>query len=342
MSMLRKAAGTAKMAALSLAASSALVLASYGAQHSQLQQTKIDMRQTWFGSRPVVTFGTAKGGLHDFQTGETTTGGVELKCTVDAVQQTDPKVKYAMYILNGLTDKGSWVQIGVIDLMGDGYVAKGNSNGEKKTDAEFGIFLQVYNGDVGSPMVLYQFPKPIKEHDRIQLKLRFKSKNGITASAKDLDSNESITIKVPSELGKGFTFAYGQDKLGSFTGYMTEVYETAGKHVPLRDVTYLSTENSPISVFSDSSVQIEQKYVGKGGYMVSAGIYSKFGSADIMELNGSVIGSFVKCSFMTGTAYSNIGYMIGDTKFTYSFGVPMPSSERRYKFVTGQVPDSGN
>ena len=342
MSMLRKAADTAKRAAVTLAASSALLFFSYGAQRSQLQQTKIDMRETWFGNRPVVTFGNMKGPIYDYQTSEATTGGMELKCTIDAVRQTDPKVKYAMYILNGLTDKGSWVQLGVIDLKGNGDVARGNGDKDGKTNAEFGVFLQVYNGGTGSPMALYQFPKPIKEHDRIQLKLRFESKNGITASARDIDSGESITIKVPGELGKGITFADGWNSRGNFTGYMTEAYETAGKHVPLRKVTYLSTKNSPISIFSDSYVQKEHKNYGKLGYMVLAGDYSKLSYADVRELNDSIIGSFAKCNFATGTAYSSIDYMIGDTKFTYSFGGPLLSGERRYKFVTGQVPDPRN
>ena len=338
-SMLRKAVDTAKRAALTLAASSALILSSYGARHGQIQQTRIDMRETWFGNRPVVTFGNMKGPVYDYQTGETTTGGTELECTVEAVRQTDPKVKYAMYILNGLTDKGSWVQLGVVDLKRDGDVAKGNSNEERKTDAEFGIFLQINNEDAYSPMVLYQFKKPIKEHDRIRLMLRFESKNRITASARDIDSNESMSINLPRKLGLGYTFVDGYNT-GRFTGYMTEAYVTAKKHMPLRKVTYLSTKNSPISIFSDSSTQTESRYEDKKGYMVSAGEYSELGLINARALNDSMVGSMLRVQFKTGTAYSTIDYMIGDTKFTYHFGGPMQSNKRRYRFVTGQVPDS--
>ena len=147
----------------------------------------------------------------------------QLDFNVTAIAQCDVNGYGPAYLVNGLTNRGYWYQVGLnwdwplqtgVYMPGFGFVSEGWAPG----------------GVAGAPTST-AFSGPVNQNDTVQLSLTF-SGGDVIASARDLNTSASASASYPANRANSFVGLQAQESRtrfsfatqGFFTGLMTEWY----------------------------------------------------------------------------------------------------------------------
>ena len=160
--------------------------------------------------------------VYNYQLAETfTNDNKDIKAVVNAVK--NPKssnIIFSTYLLNGLTNTGFWIQVGLIE------------NVQTKNNKErFEIALQEWNSAANTVFPKYKvnlaghylFNREIKPGDNIKFGMKY-SVTGIYVYALDLRTDDKIAATFPASGSSEFVGLkrYNVNRNGYFTGIMRE------------------------------------------------------------------------------------------------------------------------
>jgi Divergent InlB B-repeat domain len=183
----------------------------------------------------------SSGPVYDEQLGLTFTQSfTSLQYNVTAIEQTDAALGTGpAYLLNGLTDRGYWYQLGVSWDWSPGQVP----------GTGFDMIFEVWNSSAASvyPAAegagLDSFSGPVNQGDSIVLNLTLSS-GVVTMRATDANTKAAAEETYSSEGASSFVGLPGatSDARGFFTGLMTEWYHGDPYYGAEQQVTYNSSE----------------------------------------------------------------------------------------------------
>ncbi|MGI0100954.1 MAG: hypothetical protein ACREBH_04545 [Candidatus Micrarchaeaceae archaeon] len=290
----------------------------------------------WIGSKPVFAESVFENGMYDSQVGETFgKDAKKISYRLEAVAQPNKDIRHIGYFINGLTDRGTWVQLGLVDFKKHGYEVERHAAdiSVRRINFEYGIVLEVFNGTSVGPAIIYKFGKPINTGDNIALTLKFNGRNDIVAKAEDITANEAIAISIPGEYGLGGRFI-GADSMGPsdgmyFTGLMTEAKESSPRPVQQAMSTYESLTGNPSPSVAWSSYMPYKGNNAPYSKKTVEVVYTK-------GVPGSAKGSY---SMVIGGMYikSRVVSYIGGTGLRQVFGLPSENDREVYTFTTGGI-----
>ncbi len=153
-----------------------------------------------------------------------------LNYNVTAVPQTDSSGFGPAYLLNGLSDKGYWYQVG---LAYNWPLASGTSYA-----SGFHFIWEVFlpNGTTNNP-VLSKIPDNVNQGDIVGLSLSFVSGN-VVMSASDYNTGASSSHSYTAGGGTVFTGSSSAPSTRTPTSLMTEWYHSGPYETSMKQVTY--------------------------------------------------------------------------------------------------------
>lgn len=161
-----------------------------------------------------------------------------LNYNVTAVEQQDASSGYGPdYLLNGLSDKGYWYQVGLAynwegNSSGIGYIT-GFNMGYNVFDSSGNIVLPASGGGG-----LMKYSGSINPGDTVSLSLYFSSGNVIMLS-RDLETNAQASVTYSAEAATNFVgLSSTSSSNGFFTGLMTEWYHPTAYYDNEKEVVY--------------------------------------------------------------------------------------------------------
>ncbi|MGD1054482.1 MAG: hypothetical protein ABR867_00150 [Nitrososphaerales archaeon] len=177
--------------------------------------------------------------MYDEQLGSTFTQNfTSLAYNVTAVAQTDPTNEAGpAYLLNGLSNKGYWYQVGL------------SYSWDPSWSAGFAFIYEVFNPSGNSIFPssggggLQTFSGPVNAGDEVLLSLNYTSGN-VVMYAYDWNTSASSSITYSAVSAGTFVgSAIGQiaNSNGFFTGLMTEWYHASPYYSNVKKVTYSNT-----------------------------------------------------------------------------------------------------
>ena len=198
--------------------------------------------------KAVAAEGSAAVARWDLQMGLSYTGNFSrLAINVSALSQTDGDGFGPAYLLNGLTDRGYWYQVGL--AFNWPYLSGGFDPGFHLL---FGVFAP--NGTVilpsGGGGGISDFDGVVSDGDTILLTMNFTGGNVIMA-AYDWESGARTYASYPSFFASSFVGneEYPKGNRGFFTGLMTEWYHASPSYSNFASVTYSSSDPVASSVW---------------------------------------------------------------------------------------------
>ena len=153
-----------------------------------------------------------------------------LDYNVTAVAQTDSAGFGPAYLLNGLSDKGYWYQVG---LAYNWPLASGSSY-----DSGFHFIWEVFapNGTTNNP-VLSKVPDNVNQGDTIRLSLSFVSGN-VVMSVSDYNTGANSSHPYTAAFGTTFVGSSSTSNTRTPTSLMTEWYHPSPSETSMKQVTY--------------------------------------------------------------------------------------------------------
>ena len=164
-----------------------------------------------------------------------------LNYNVTAVSQTDSSGYGPAYLLNGLSDKGYWYQVG---LAYNWPLASGNSYA-----SGFHFIWEVFapNGTTSNP-VLSRVPDNVNQGDTVELSLSFVGGN-VVMLASDYNTGANSSHSYTAAQGTTFLGSSSSSSTRTPTSLMTEWYHPSASETSMKQVTYSKIGSSIQSVW---------------------------------------------------------------------------------------------
>jgi len=178
-----------------------------------------------------------------------------LAFVVEAIAQSDSNGYGPAYLVNGLSSKGYWYQVGVAYDWGCG---AGYISG-------FHYFSEVWNASGGSVSGPNFLPLTVANGDSVNLSIGF-SGSSIVMSAEDLVNGATQSTNFSAELATYFVGGASGDpqEPGWFTGIMTEWYHVQAYYGGESSVRYTSTTPFPYEATNGVTLGIDELEVPGG------------------------------------------------------------------------------
>ena len=227
-----------------------------------------------------------------------------LAYNVTATPQADSNGYGPAYLLNGLSDKGYWYQVGV--TWNWPYSSGGYNPGFYMVYDVFSPTGQVVLPILGGGGIL-SFSGPVNPGDKINLELYFSGSNVVMA-AYDLNTGASAAINYSSKAAKYFVgdSSGNSNSNGYFTGLMTEQYHANPYYGREQPNSYTFTSNTGLS---SETLWMDQW----------------------VPTNGTVV--FVECA----NNCSPYSFASNSSQFQFNYSNATETAGR-YAFTTGNMP----
>jgi len=168
-----------------------------------------------------------------------------LSYNITAVSQNDSFGYGPAYLVNGLSDKNIWYQVGLAwDWI--------NYNATNFTRG-FMMIAEIWNATTGKSIYppgggsqLFNLTRPVLEGDRVALSLNMTSRT-VKAEAYDFRSNASVSLLVSSYNASRFLSSKGPERFP--TSVLTEWYHVLPYFCSNRNVTYSNNRRSTPSAW---------------------------------------------------------------------------------------------